>query len=139
MGRRIGINDPDDTDTVLEERNREYKASLSEYVSRLFVKAGIDTLILDIGFPSEEFTGYSIKIEDFKTLVPNVKLDVVVRVEPILNKLLGEDLSFQEFVNKYVQVINHDIEYHKAGLFFPIKIKRFPAINCCLDMVSSPV
>jgi predicted TIM-barrel fold metal-dependent hydrolase len=114
LAKYFDIADLDDTETILAERNRVYRADPAKYISGLFQAAGIDTCVLDIGFPSMEFTGYAIPIEDFRKLASGTTFKPVVRIEPIILRLMKEQLPFNEFMTRFVEVLGKDIDTHHA-------------------------
>ncbi|MGD0612308.1 MAG: amidohydrolase family protein [Anaerolineales bacterium] len=101
-------------DEILHKRNELYKGNPKGYLDRLFRAAHIDTLILDIGYPAEEFTGYSVDIDQFTSLLPGSMARIIVRIEPIIFRLLSQDLVFAEFVDKFNTTLDEDIRKHRA-------------------------
>jgi uncharacterized protein len=99
---------------ILEKRNSLYKGNPKAYLDTLFRAAKIDTLLLDIGYPAEEFTGYSVDIDQFMSLLPISMARLIVRIEPIIFRLLKLDLPFAEFVDKFTTTLDEDIHKHHA-------------------------
>ncbi len=54
---------------ILEERHRRIRGDPSTYINGLFDDAGIETLLVDSGYPFKEYTGYEIDLGFFKELV----------------------------------------------------------------------
>jgi uncharacterized protein len=113
---KVVLDMPLDTpdDEVLAERNRLYLADRRAYLARLFTDAGIDTLIVDIGYPSEEFTGYSVDPDDFKAILPVRDVRAIVRVEPIVYRLLQEANTYKELEESYHAELVRQIDQYKA-------------------------
>lgn len=107
---------PGDTpdDEAVKERNRVYRADRRGYLNRLFQEAGIDTLIVDLGFPSEEYTGYNIDVEQFHSLLPVRDVRTIVRMEPIIHRLLQEASPYAEFEQSYSAELLRRIDTHRA-------------------------
>jgi uncharacterized protein len=120
MGRLKKVLDlaPDAADDeVLAERNKRYRADRRAYLDFLFRDAGIDTLIVDIGYPSEEFTGYSVDPAQFKSLLPVRDVRAIVRIEPIIYRLLKEAPSFSEFEESFhEELVRQTDEYQAVAL-----------------------
>ena len=55
---------------IVEERKKIYKQDHIGYVKLLFEDAKIETLLVDTGYPSKQFHGYSVGVEKFSKIVP---------------------------------------------------------------------
>jgi predicted TIM-barrel fold metal-dependent hydrolase len=99
---------------IIAKRNSLYKENPKSYLDTLFRAAGIDTLMLDIGYPAEEFTGYSVDIDEFSSLLPISLARKIVRIEPIMFRLIKQELHFPEFVQAFNESLENDIDKHKA-------------------------
>jgi uncharacterized protein len=99
---------------VLNKRNAIYEADRKTYLDRLFRAAKIEGLVLDIGFPAEEFVGYSVDVDKFSTLLPINTARIIVRIEPLIYRFVREELSFEEFVTKFNTTLDNDIRRYKA-------------------------
>lgn len=103
---------PFDFHEILKKRKEEYSSKPSDYIAKLFNAAKIDTLLLDTGYPSEEYTGYSVPLEDFQKLV-KCNLRCIYRLELLLFRLFQKSPPFDEMLKKYVESIEHAIKTDK--------------------------
>ena len=94
---------------ILRKRKEEYYSNPSKYVAKLFKDANIDTLIIDTGYPSEEYTEYSVPFEDFQKIV-NCKLKCIYRLEPLLFRLFQVSPPFDEMVEKYLEALESAVK-----------------------------
>jgi len=95
-------------DEILRRRREEY-AKPREYITKLFEEAKIDTLLLDMGYPSEEYTGYSVPLEEFQKLV-KCKLRHIYRLEPLLFRLFQTSPPFDEMLEKYTESLKSAVK-----------------------------
>jgi len=106
------LNCPFDFHEILKKRKEEYSSKPSDYIAKLFNDAKIDTLLLDTGYPSEEYTGYSVPLEDFQKLV-KCNLRCIYRLELLLFRLFQKSPPFDEMLEKYVESIERAIKTDK--------------------------
>ncbi|MFH1907007.1 MAG: amidohydrolase family protein [Chloroflexota bacterium] len=99
---------------IIAKRNTIYKENPKTYLDILFRAAGIDTLMLDIGYPSEEFVGYSVDIDEFSSLLPISLARKIVRIEPIMFRLIKQELHFPEFAQAFNESLENEIKKHNA-------------------------
>ncbi|MFW6118223.1 MAG: amidohydrolase family protein [Chloroflexota bacterium] len=114
LARVLELGEEAKESKVLEKRYSLYRSNPREYIARLFSEARIESLILDIGYPSEEFTGYSIDMKEFLSILRGTKVNYIVRIEPMINRLLKQELRFSEFVNQFTGQLDAEIKKHKA-------------------------
>ena len=88
LGRILGVKDDKD---LAEKRFKEYHSNPRKYIRKLFMDAKIEMLIIDVGYPSEEYTGYSISMDDFQKLVP-YRIKRIFRIEPLIYKLFIKNI-----------------------------------------------
>jgi hypothetical protein len=69
LGKFIGAPIGATQDEIAELRNKIYKKDPKAYIQKLFKSTGIQTMLVDTGFPHEEFTGYSVDLKVFSDLV----------------------------------------------------------------------
>lgn len=100
---------PFDFDKVLSKRKKGYTSDPKKYIRKLFDDAVIDTLIVDTGYPTKEFTGYSVPLEEFKELV-GCKIKALYRLEPLIFNLFEDSLPFEEVLERYLESINDAIK-----------------------------
>ncbi len=116
-------------DAVAEERTRLYRGDTPAYLRRLFADAKIEGLILDLGYPVPEYTGYSADMKDFRALLPGVEMDTMIRIEPLLNRLLARDMGFDETKTAYLETLVEEVENNGA-----VAIKSAIAYQTGLDV-----
>jgi len=90
---------------VVDERNRRYRQNPEQYIQTLFRDAGIDTLLVDTGYPSEFFSGYSVPLEVFSDMV-QCKVNEIYRIENLVIKLLTRHSNLDQAVEEF----NHTID-----------------------------
>lgn len=107
--RELGkmLNVPvNDFDAISKERDKRYKENPQEYIQKLFKSVNYDTLLVDTGFPHEEFVGYSVDLDYFKKLVP-CKVYPVFRIEPTIYKIFK---NFPKSFEDVKQIFSEDME-----------------------------
>ncbi|MBS7653419.1 hypothetical protein KEJ13_09875, partial [Candidatus Bathyarchaeota archaeon] len=100
---------PLDLDVVVKRRREEYSSNPSGYIERLFNDAKISTLILDMGYPSVEYSGYSIPLEEFRKLV-RCSLRCIYRIEPLLFRILQADPTFEEMLDRFMGSLDRAVK-----------------------------
>ncbi len=103
------LNSPFDFDEVIRKRKEEYSRDPKGYISKLFEEAKIDMLLVDMGYPSEEYTGYSVPLEKFKELV-GCKIQCIYRLEPLLFRIFKESPPFDEMFDRYMESLEQAIK-----------------------------
>ena len=93
LSRVLGIMAP--SGDVIEERNRRYKDDPAGYIRMLFDDAGIDTLLVDTGYPSD------LDLEDFNSVVP-CNIREIFRIETLSLELLRKELPFDALIDEFV-------------------------------------
>jgi len=88
------------SDEVLDERNKRYRGDPEGYIRMLFDDAGIDTLLIDTGYPSELSGGYSVDLEGFGRMVHR-QVRAIFRIEILSLELLRRGLTFDAMINEY--------------------------------------
>ncbi|MEM2127408.1 MAG: amidohydrolase family protein [Candidatus Bathyarchaeia archaeon] len=100
---------PLDLDVVVKRRREEYSSDPSGYIEKLFNDAKIGTLILDMGYPSVEYSGYSIPLEEFRKLV-RCSLRCIYRIEPLLFRILQADPTFEELLDRFMESLERAVK-----------------------------
>lgn len=95
------LNCREDYRTIAAARESRYKQNPTLYIQTLFQEAGIHSLVLDMGFPSEDNVGYTVPIETFSELV-KVRTDRIFRIEPLISRLFRASEPFQPMLDTYV-------------------------------------
>lgn len=108
LGKLLNLGENATSDEVISTRNDLYKNNPKDYIYKLFSAVNLDTLIVDTGYPDIEFGVDSVKLEDFKELVP-CKVYEIFRLEPLIFKI------FSELSNTFNKIINIlEMEMDKA-------------------------
>lgn len=90
--------DPD-VNEVMEARNAAVAAGYSDYVSRLYRDAGLETLVFDFGIPLP-----ILDVDQVREELP-VEVVPVFRIEPLIADLLKMDIAWDEFRRRYDETI----------------------------------
>ncbi len=97
-------------DEILKRRNDAY-TNPKEYIMKLFDEAKIDTLLVDMGYPSEMdlITGYTVPLGEFQSLV-NCKLRCIYRIEQLLSTLFQTAPTFEDMLEHYEESLEHAVK-----------------------------
>lgn len=98
-----------DFDVVVKRRREEYSLDPSGYIGKLFNEAKIDALVLDTGYPSAEYSGYSVPVEEFQKLV-RCELRCIYRIEPPLFHLLQSAPNFEELEDGFMDSLDRAVK-----------------------------
>jgi predicted TIM-barrel fold metal-dependent hydrolase len=93
LSRVLGIKGS--SGEVIDERNRQYRADPASHIRMLIDDAGIDTLLVDTGYPTD------LDLEDFRSLVP-CNIREIFRIETLSLELLRRDLPFDALIDEYI-------------------------------------
>jgi predicted TIM-barrel fold metal-dependent hydrolase len=114
LARFLGLSETVPFEEVAAERARRYHGDPTSYIGALFADAGIGTVLIDIGYPSEEDEGIEIDTGDFRALLAGQDMRIIVRIEPVMYSLLRRKLSFSEFVEEYRAELLRQLDEHAA-------------------------
>lgn len=106
LARMLGCKP--EPEAVTECRDREYGADQSGYTRRLFDHAGIKTLLVDTGYPCEEFTGYSVPLDGFEGFT-GTQVRPIFRIDPLLATLFKEELSFDQLLTRFRDAVSQAV------------------------------
>ena len=109
MGRLLKKEGPHTN--VVEERNKRYRQDPKQYIKTLFRDAGIEVMLVDTGYPSELYSGYSVPLDEFSAMV-QCRVHEVYRVENLVISLLDKRLGLDEATEEFNRVIDAKV---KAG------------------------
>ena len=70
LGRFLGAPFSATQDEIAAIRNAEYKKDRRAYVRRLLGSVNLELMLVDTGFPHQQFTGYSVDLKQFAELLP---------------------------------------------------------------------
>ena len=106
LGKFIGVPTGADQEKIAEARNKQYKADPKGYIQKLFKSNNLETMLVDTGFPHEEFTGYSVDLKTFADLVP-CKVHPIFRMAPTIFKIFSDlPAAFEEALD----IMDKDLE-----------------------------
>jgi uncharacterized protein len=106
LGKTIGAPAGASQDEIAQLRNSIYKKDPKAYIQKLFKSTGIDTMIVDTGFPHEQFTGYSVDLKVFSDLV-GCKIFPVFRMDTSVFKVFkNPPVTFEEAID----IVEKDFE-----------------------------
>ena len=100
---------------IVKERYKRYKQDPVEYIKLLFEDANIDTLLVDTGYPTEEFSKYSIDLKDFTKLVPS-EVREIFRIDKVVYNLLKSQLPIDEAIEEFHEQIKNAVKNGAVGL-----------------------
>jgi predicted TIM-barrel fold metal-dependent hydrolase len=83
LGRFLGAPFTATQDEIAAIRNSEYKKDRAAYIRRLFSSVNLEMMLVDTGFPHQQFTGYSVDLKQFAGLVP-CKVFPIFRMSPTI-------------------------------------------------------
>jgi len=89
LGKLIGAPFGASQDEIAEFRNKLYKKDRKAYIQKLMGSTNIETMLVDTGFPHEEFTGYSVDLKVFSDLV-GCKTYPIFRMDTTVFKIFKE-------------------------------------------------
>jgi hypothetical protein len=90
---------------VVRERNRKYRSDPASYIQTLFQDAGIVSMLVDTGHPSEIFSDYTVPLHEFSALT-NCKIYEIFRIENLVMSFLGKRLNFDVAIEEFNRVID---------------------------------
>jgi len=94
---------------IMSKRNEMYKKDPKEYIRLLFEDAKIDMLLVDTGYPSKEFTGYSVKPEVFGEIVPS-EIKTIFRIDNVVLRLAQNRPSFHDAVDSFQNMVEDAVK-----------------------------
>lgn len=100
---------------IVEERHRRYRRDPVGYIKHLFEDANIEALLVDTGYPAEEFSGYSIDLKDFSKLVPSGVREIF-RIDLVVYDLLKDQVPFDSAVEKFHESTRCTVKNGAVGL-----------------------
>ena len=94
---------------IVEVRQKRYRKDPEGYIKMLFDDARIEMILLDTGYPSEVFTGYSVEPEVFAKFVPS-DIKTIFRIDNIVVSLVQNYSSFNDAVEKFQQIVDKAVK-----------------------------
>jgi len=128
LARFLGCEDG--FEEVIRVRKAVYQKDRRGYVQKLFKEVGLETLIVDVGFPAMEFSGYTVPLDTFKDLT-GCRVSSIYRFEPLMSELFNQSLSFDQMEAEYLKALDRavleegHIAYKSAVAYtFGVRIER---------------
>jgi hypothetical protein len=115
---------------IISFRNKIYRDEPIEYTKLLFEDAKIKTTLIDTGYPFHEFTGYSIDVSKFSSIVP-CEVKEIFRIDNLIYMFVKEQSNFSEAIEKFKTQIEEAV---KAGA---ISLKTAVAYTSGLEVQRS--
>ena len=100
---------------IIEKRQKRYKQDPVGYIKLLFEDANIETLLVDTGYPTEAFSGYSIDLNDFSKMVPSIVREIF-RIDLVIYDFFLRRLSFEAAVEEIRDRIKNAVKNGAVGL-----------------------
>jgi predicted TIM-barrel fold metal-dependent hydrolase len=100
---------------IIGERHKRYMKDPVGYIKLLFEDANIETLLVDTGYPAEEFSGYSIDLKDFSKLVPS-EVREIFRIDLVVYDVLKSQLPFDVAVDQFHEQTRNAVKNGAVGL-----------------------
>jgi len=128
----VGADADTPEETIVRLRNERYAADRAGYIRSLFRDAQIETVFIDVGYPTMKLSGYDVPPQLFSSLLPSAAR-VIVRIEPIIMELIERNLSFGEFIDEFITTVeqriadNDTVALKTAIAYFAgLEVRRFP-------------
>jgi predicted TIM-barrel fold metal-dependent hydrolase len=117
LGKYLNLPNGSSQNMIVNERNKQYKNDPKKYIHGLFKSVNLDTLLVDTGFPHEEFTGYSVDLNIFRELVP-CKVYPIYRLATTIFRIFKNlPPTFEEAIEIVKKDMNDAIEKDKVVAF----------------------
>ena len=130
LGKAIGAPIGSNQEQIAEFRNKVYKKDPKSYIQGLFKSTGINTMLVDTGFPHEEFTGYSVDLKIFSDLV-GCKTYPIFRYDTSIFKVFKQmPATFEEAIDIVSSDIDRAIKVDKV-----IALKSIIAYETGLEVI----
>ena len=94
---------------IIAERQRRIKSDPSGYIQMLFDDAGLETLLVDSGYPFKEFVGYEIDLEDFSEMIGREVREIFrleVAIYGLLKGLVPYDQAVEDFRSQIGEAVS---------------------------------
>jgi predicted TIM-barrel fold metal-dependent hydrolase len=115
IGKFIGAPFGATQDEVAAFRNKLYKADPKAYIQKLFKSNNLEAMLVDTGFPHEEFTGYSVDLKTFADLVP-CKVYPIFRMAPTIFRIFNNlPKTLEEAMDIMEKDLDHAIKVDKVA------------------------
>ena len=98
---------------IVECRQKRYQKDPEQYIKMLFDDARIDMILLDTGYPSEVFTGYSVEPGVFSKIVPS-EIKTIFRIDNVVVDLVQKYSSLNDAIEKFQQIVDNAVKNNGA-------------------------
>lgn len=130
LGKAIGAPIGSNQEQIADFRNKIYKKDPKSYIQKLFKTTAIDTMLVDTGFPHEEFTGYSVDLKVFSDLV-GCNIYPIFRYDTSVFKVFKQmPVTFEEAIDIVSSDIDRAIKVDKV-----IALKSIIAYETGLEVI----
>ena len=99
---------------IVGKRTEMYRKDPRAHVSSMFKHGNLECLVLDIGYPTVEFSGYPVDLKEFQAMMPGVRNKRMIRIEVLIERLLQQELSFDEMVRRFRDDVDLEVEENRA-------------------------
>lgn len=110
------MNCQGDPREVIKIRHQRYKDNPKEYIQLLFREAKIEAMLVDMGYPSEEWTGYTIPLSQFQDLVGDRKLRPIHRIDRTIMLSIAKARSFDGATQAFHKEIEDTVRSGSVAL-----------------------
>lgn len=105
-GLDLGISD----DALILHRNELYQAAPKAYVDMLFTDVGIESLLVDYGFPVMGSRLAQEELDWFHKTSSSIPTRRIHRVEATYHRLFEEKVGFEELEETYIRELRDEVE-----------------------------
>jgi len=102
-------------DEIIDERNKLYECNPFDYTKLLFEDAKIEKMLVDTGYPSKEFSGYSINLRDFSEIVP-CEVSQIFRIDNIVYGLIKDRVPFEAAIDQFHSSVKEAVKSGAVSL-----------------------
>jgi hypothetical protein len=106
LSKLLELSENTTQEEVVVERNKQYRSDPKKYVYKLFNAVNLDTLLVDTGYPHEEFTDHHVELNDFKKIVP-CKVYQIYRIAPTIYRIFE---NLPSTFDEVCDIIDKDME-----------------------------
>ena len=133
LGKFLGVPAGASQEEIAKRRYSLYKADRKGYIQKMLRAVNVEIMLVDTGFPHEEFTGYSVDLKTFAELVP-CKVFPIFRMEPTIFRIFKElPLTFEQALDVMEKDLNKALKVDKAAA-----LKSIVAYETGLDIRKRP-
>ena len=114
LGKFIGAPFGASQEEIVEYRHKQYKTDTKGYIQKMFRASNLETMLVDTGYPDEEFVGYRLDLKKFADMVP-CKVFQIFRMAPTIFKIFKNlPCTFEEAADIMEKALDHAIKVDKV-------------------------